>query len=147
MPYLEDVINNHKALIRDSNSIIIKDDLSGEWKIQLTMRINFVSSLDRGKNRIMDSKSDNVEIMIGSETDYIIKKLFKSFLKYYQKNLEEKMKDCNFVFESVDLLYYSLHKKILKRGKSYIKSPKWLRNKGATINPKSTIISVLEILQ
>ena len=46
------------------------------------------------------------------------------------------MKDSNFVFESVDLLYYSLHKTTLKRGKSYIKSPKWLRNKGATINPK-----------
>ena len=30
MPYLEDLINNHKALIKDSNSIIIKDDLSGE---------------------------------------------------------------------------------------------------------------------
>ena len=49
MPYLEDMINNHKALIRDSNSIIIKDDLFGEWKIQLTMRINFVSSLDPPK--------------------------------------------------------------------------------------------------
>ena len=46
------------------------------------------------------------------------------------------MKDSNFVFESADLLYYSLHKTTLKRGKSYIKSPKWLRNKGATINPK-----------
>ena len=47
------------------------------------------------------------------------------------------MKDSNFAFESVDLLYYSLHKTTLKRGGWYIKSPKWLRNKGATINPKS----------
>ena len=47
------------------------------------------------------------------------------------------MKDSNFVFESLDLLYYSLHKTKLKRGKSYIKSPKWLRNKGATVNPKT----------
>ena len=74
---------------------------------------------------------------MGIETDNIIKKLFESFLKNYQKNLEEKMKDSNFVFESVDLLYYSLHKTKLKRGKSYIKSPKWLTNKGATINPKT----------
>ena len=44
------------------------------------------------------------------------------------------MKDSKFVFESVDLLYYSLHKTTLRRGKSYIKSSKWLRNKGATIN-------------
>ena len=48
------------------------------------------------------------------------------------------MKDSNFVFESVDLLYYSLHKITIKRGGSYIKSPEWLKNKGATINPKST---------
>ena len=47
------------------------------------------------------------------------------------------MKDSNFVFESVDLLYYSLHKTTLRRGKSYIKSPKWIRDKRATINPKS----------
>ena len=47
------------------------------------------------------------------------------------------MKDSNLAFESVDLLYYSLHKTTLKRGKSYIKSPKWLRNKGATINSQN----------
>ena len=137
MPYLENMINNHKATIRDSNGII-KDDLSGEWKIRLTMRINFVSSLDSGKNWIMDSKSDNVEIIMGIETEYIIEELFKSFLKNYQKKFRrKKMKDTNFVFESVNLLYYSLHKTTLKRGGSYIKSPKWLRKKRATINPKS----------
>ena len=69
MPYLKDIINNHESPIRDCNSIIIKDDLSGEWKIQLTMRINFVSSLVPRKNRIMNSKSDNVEIIMGIETD------------------------------------------------------------------------------
>ena len=47
------------------------------------------------------------------------------------------MKDSKFVFESVDLLYYSLHKTTLRRGKSYIESPEYLRNKGATINPKN----------
>ena len=35
MPYLEKLINNHKATITDSN------DLSGVWKIELTMQINF----------------------------------------------------------------------------------------------------------
>ena len=112
-------------------------DLFGEWKIQLTMQINFISSLDTGEIRTMDSKSDNVEITMGNETDDIIKELFESFLEKYQKKLEEKMKDSKFVFESVDLLYYSLHKTTLRRGKSYIKSSKWLRNKGATINPQN----------
>ena len=119
------MINNHKANITDSN------DLSGVWKIQLTMRINFVSSLDPERNRIINSKSDNIEV------NDIIKELLKSFVKRYQKNLEEKMKDSSFVFKSVNLLYYSLHKITLKRDGSYIKSPEWLRNKRAIINPKS----------
>ena len=42
-----------------------------------------------------------------------------------------------FVFESVDLLDYKLHRVRLKRGGPYIKAPKWLENKKATINPKN----------
>ena len=44
---------------------------------------------------------------------------------------------CNFVFESVDLMSYHIHKVSLKRGNSYIKSPEWVANKKATINPKN----------
>ena len=46
-------------------------------------------------------------------------------------------KGSDFIFESVDLLSYSFHKISLKRGKSYIKSPEWVLNKRATINPKN----------
>ena len=42
----------------------------------------------------------------------------------------------DFNFESVELLDYHLHKINSRRGKSYIKSPEWLENKRATINPK-----------
>ena len=101
------------------------------------MQINFVSSLDHKEICTMESKIDNIEIMMGSETDVIIDELFKSFLKGYQKNLEEKMKDSKFVFESIDLLYYHLHKISLKRGGSYVESAEWLKNKRATINPKN----------
>ena len=47
------------------------------------------------------------------------------------------MNRSDFVFESVDLLYYSLHKISLNRGGSYIDSPDWIKNKKATINPKN----------
>ena len=67
----------------------------------------------------------------------IINKLFESLLQRYQEGLEEKMKGRDFVPDSVDLLYYHLHKISLKRGKSYVDSPKWLKNKKATINPKN----------
>ena len=47
------------------------------------------------------------------------------------------MEGSNFIFESVDLLYYSLHKIILNRGGSYIDSPDWIKNKKQTINPQN----------
>ena len=86
----------------------------------------------------MRTKSDNIEIMIGSETDEIIEELFKSLLQRYQEGLEESMKGSEFIFDSVNLLHYHLQKTSLKRtGSSYIDSPEWLKNKKATINPKN----------
>ena len=84
----------------------------------------------------MHSKSDNIEITIGSETDEIIENLFDSFLQRYQKRFEESMKGSDF-FYGIDSLYYKLHKISVKRGGSYIDSPEWLKNKKATINPKN----------
>ena len=48
------------------------------------------------------------------------------------------MRGNKFVYDSVDLLYYRLHKISLNRGGSNIDSPKWLKNKRATINPKNS---------
>ena len=121
--YLSDLINDHKT--------------QNEWKIELTMQINFISSKDSDETRTMHTKSDNIEIMMGNETDEIIEKLFKSLLQKYQDGLEESMRGSKFIRDSVDLLYYHPHKIGLKRGGSYIDSPEWLKNKKATINPKN----------
>ena len=118
------MIDNHKAL--------------GEWKIQLIMRIIFVFSLDINKIHIMRTKSDNIELMSGTQTNDVINKLFKSFLRRYQEGLETKMKGSSFIFERVDLLEYHLHKISLNRGSTYIKSPEWIINKHGTINPENT---------
>ena len=47
-PYLRDMIDNHKELKKliNLNGKIIKENTFGEWKIQLAMQINFISSLD-----------------------------------------------------------------------------------------------------
>ena len=66
----------------------------------------------------------------------ILLEKLEAFLYNYQKELKN-IKGSDFVFESVDLLDYKLHRVRLKRGGSYIKSPKWLENKKATINPKN----------
>ena len=41
----------------------------GEWKVQLKIEINFISSKDSNETCIMRTKSDNIEIMIGNERD------------------------------------------------------------------------------
>ena len=47
------------------------------------------------------------------------------------------MRGSEFAYDSVDALYYNLNKVSLSRSGSYIDSPKWLKNKKVTINPKN----------
>ena len=107
---------------------------SGEWKIQLIMKINFISSRNFTESRDMYSKSDNFEIMMGDNTNEIIRNLFNYILRRYQGGLHESMRGSEFVFDYVESLNYIFHKVDLKRSGSYIESPEWLKNKGATIN-------------
>ena len=101
------------------------------------MAINFISSKDSDETRTIHTKSNNVEILMGNETDEIIEDLFESFLQKYQEGLEESIRGIEFAYDSVDALYYILNKVISSRGESHIDSPKWLKSKKATINPKS----------
>ena len=84
-PYLSDIINDHKTKGEwriHSGNTIIKHKTQGEWKIHLTMTINFISSKeDSDETRIMQTKSNNIGIMMGSEADEIIKEFFKSIKK------------------------------------------------------------------
>ena len=70
--YLRELINKHKN--------------QGEWKLQLTAEIKFIS-LKPGSDetRIMHVRSDNEEFMSGDDTDEIIKSLFQSFIKGMKK--------------------------------------------------------------
>ena len=121
MPYLNDLINDHKT---------------SEWKIQINMHVNFISSNDTGEIRTIFVLSDNKEIRSGNETSDIIQGLLNFFLTNYQNEEAILRNGSNFVFESVGLLSCHLHKISLRRGRSYIKSPEWVLNKRATINPK-----------
>ena len=85
------------------NDLIEEHKTEGEWKIQSTMAINFISSKDFDETSTICSKSNNIEIMIGYETDEIIEELFESFLQKYQEELEERMRGSEFI---VILLIY-----------------------------------------
>ena len=88
-----------------------------------------MSSKDSDETRTMHTKSNNIEIMIGNETDEIIRELFQSLLQRNREGSEESVRGSEFVFDSIDLLSYKLHKINLNRGGSYIDSPKWLKIK------------------
>ena len=103
----------------------------------INMGVNFISSNDTGEIRTFFVRSDNEEIRRGNETNDIINKLVEFFLSNYQDDEKILRNGSSFVFESVDLLAYHIHKTNLKRGKSQIKSPEWILNKKATINPKN----------
>ena len=92
IPHLAGLINDKKN----------NRDESNEWKIQLNMGVNFISSNDTGEIRTFFVWSDNEEIRSGNETDGIIKKLFKSFLTNYQNEEKILRNGSNFVFESID---------------------------------------------
>ena len=87
--YLEDLINDYKN--------------KGEWKIQLTAEIKFISlKPNSNETRVMHTKSDNVEIKIGVDTSDVVKELFKSFLQSDQESLQEKMRGSEFEFDGVN---------------------------------------------
>ena len=124
IPYLKDMIDDYKS--------------KGEWKIQLVMRVIFVSFIDKNETQVMHTKIDYVKIMNGTDTNEAINELIKSFTKRYQEGLETKMKGSSYIFERVDLLEYHLHKISLNRGSPYNESPEWIKHKKVTINPQNT---------
>ena len=82
----------------------------GKWKIQSTIAINYVYSKDSIETRAMHSKSHNIEILIGNETNEMIEELFDSLLQKDQKALKESVNRSEFSFDSVDPFYYKLHR-------------------------------------
>ena len=70
-PYLDDMIIDYKT--------------QGECKIQITVSISFISSNDSDETHNLRTKSNNVEIMIGDETDEIMDELFNIFHKIIKK--------------------------------------------------------------
>ena len=98
------MINDHKAAKK-------------VWKIQISIRVNFISSKDAGETHTIYVWGDNKKVMWDSDTDNIIRELFEPFLDNYQEELKIII-GSEFNFESVELMDYKLRKVRLKRGGS-----------------------------
>ena len=65
-----------------------------------------MSPKDTDEERVMHSKSDNIEIMINDRVDEVIKELFDSLLS----SMKEVMKGTDYIFDYVHLSYQKCHK-------------------------------------
>ena len=69
-PYVSNIINYHKSpkklRVHSSNGVFDYETQYGEWKTQLTMSINFISSKDSDETHNVHTKSNNIEIMMVS---------------------------------------------------------------------------------
>ena len=92
MPYLSDLINDHKAIRNESN----------EWKIQLNMSVNFISSNDTGEIRTFLCGVIMKKLGRVMKQMTLSKNFFKSFLNNYQKEEIILRKGSDFILESVD---------------------------------------------
>ena len=85
------------------------------------------------EEHVMHSKSDNIEFMPYDNVNEVVNELLESLLSRYQIVLETSMSGSDFIFDSVELLYYKFYKINFKRGGSFIDSPDWIKKKKATI--------------
>ena len=108
-PYLNDLISDYKA--------------SGEWKIQFVILSRCIFSKNYEETRDMHSTSDNIETVLGSNTDEVTDRLFNIMLQRFQEVKEASfVRGSKFIFENLDLLHYYFQKIDINRSGSYIDS-------------------------
>ena len=78
--------------------------------------INFISSKDLHEKCVIHWKNDNPEFMTYDNANVVVDELFGSLFARYQIGLKTSMRRSDFVFDSVQLLYYKCHKINFKHG-------------------------------
>ena len=102
------------------------------------MQNSCISTRSFDETRTIYTKSEPVEIFMGSNTDDVIDRLFNTLLQRFQ-HAQETSNDrgSEFIPDSVELLYYHFQRIDIRRAESYIITPDWIASKKATINPKN----------
>ena len=97
-PYLRDLINeqvptmelnnNNNNNNNSKNSNNNSDSDCAEWKIQLTMQNTCISTRSLEETHTIYTKSEPVEIFMGSNTDNVIDKLFNTLSQRFRRAQE-----------------------------------------------------------
>ena len=123
---LDEYLNKIEPCLRN-----IRIDLqnSDTCKIQLTIAINFASSKDAEEECVMHSRSENMKFTSYNDANEIVDELVESLRLRYQRSLETSMRGSDFIFASVQMMYYKFHKVNFNLGDSFRDSPDWIKKK------------------
>ena len=116
---------------------LINEQKISDQKIQLDIAINLRHITKNDRNTFY-VKSKNIVCLPSDNSEDRLEQLINSLQNYYADKLLICRTSSSYAYESVEGSSIDFHEIDLNRGSSYIPSPDWLRNKGATINPQNT---------
>ena len=126
-----DIVKSHITKLLEETNINTR-------KLQLDIKVNTKNILNPIDKRIFVAKSTNVETTPTGDINEVTTKLINSLHSNFDKQLLISRKGSNFKFSDIEELNIHIHQINLKRGSSYVKTPEWIKNKKATINPYNT---------
>ena len=83
----------------------------------------------------MHSNSDSIKFMSYNDANEVVDELFKSLSSRYQNNLETSMEESEFIFDSVQLMYYKCDRVNVRR--ACIGSPDQIKKKESNNKPET----------
>ena len=93
------------------------------------MQNNCISTKNFEDTCTIYTRSEPVEIFVGSNTSDVTDRPVDTTLKRFQEAIKTSVKESEFTYESVGLLYYHFQRIDIRRPESYIIYPYWIVSK------------------
>ena len=93
------------------------------------MQNNCISTKNFEDTCTIYTRSEPVEIFVGSNTSDVTDRPADTTLKRFQEAIKTSVKESEFTYESVGLLYYHFQRIDIRRAESYIIYPYWIVSK------------------
>lgn len=124
------------AIATSLGKLINKKKSRYEQKIRLVTVSKFMH-LIKSNELTIHTWTINVMLRLTSNTENLITELYDSLLEEFEKEQQTLRGNSSYVSNYVEMLHVYFHTINLKRGSSYIKTPRWIENKKATVNPEN----------
>ena len=109
------------------NRIIDLQNSDTSWKIQFTIAVNVISSKVAEEEHVMNSWSYNIKFTSYNDANEVVCELFELVRSRYQGKLWTSIRGSDFIFYSVQMIYYRCHLVNFRRDGSCTDSPDWIK--------------------